>query len=157
MKSNKHFWSYLAQFFLEWEMFQKKIVEEIKTCNLCSIIFFLKSAFYEIMWKNIVQQGRPETTIWRMRIAISITKTTDTLATRNTYCFSTATMVARTRLKVSLRSPGKFDVVFPTYFRYGSRLKLLQHVGEASTVCVLTGLQVKLWTFPSSVLFINNL
>ena len=31
MKTNLHFWSYLAQFFLEWEMFQTKVVEEIKT------------------------------------------------------------------------------------------------------------------------------
>jgi hypothetical protein len=39
MKTNKHFWSYLAQFLLEWEMFQIKIVEEIKTHILCSVIF----------------------------------------------------------------------------------------------------------------------
>ena len=26
-------------------------------------------AFYEIMWKNIVERDRPEITIWRMRIA----------------------------------------------------------------------------------------
>ena len=26
-----NFWSYLAQFFLEWKMFQTKVVEEIKT------------------------------------------------------------------------------------------------------------------------------
>ena len=30
MNTNIHFWSYLAQFFLEWEMFQTKVVEEIK-------------------------------------------------------------------------------------------------------------------------------
>jgi len=31
MKTDVHFWSYLAQFFLEWEMFQTKVVEKIKT------------------------------------------------------------------------------------------------------------------------------
>jgi len=31
MKANMHVWSYLADFFLEWEMFQTKFVEEIKT------------------------------------------------------------------------------------------------------------------------------
>jgi hypothetical protein len=31
MKTNVHFWSYLAQFFLELEMFQTKAVEKIKT------------------------------------------------------------------------------------------------------------------------------
>ena len=30
MKTNINFWSYLAQFFLEWEMFQTKDVEKIK-------------------------------------------------------------------------------------------------------------------------------
>jgi hypothetical protein len=33
------FWSYLAQFFLEWEIFQTKVVEKIKTHILCSINF----------------------------------------------------------------------------------------------------------------------
>ena len=35
MKTNKHFWTYLAQFFLEWEMFRTKAVEKIKTHILC--------------------------------------------------------------------------------------------------------------------------
>ena len=30
------------------------------------------------MWKNIVKRGRPQMSIWRMRIARWITKTTDT-------------------------------------------------------------------------------
>jgi hypothetical protein len=32
------FLSYIAQFFLEWEMFQTKVVEEIKT-HMCSVFF----------------------------------------------------------------------------------------------------------------------
>jgi hypothetical protein len=31
VKTTRHFWLYLAQFFWEWEMFQTKVVEEIKT------------------------------------------------------------------------------------------------------------------------------
>jgi hypothetical protein len=31
-------------------------------------------AFYEIMWKNIVELDRPQMTIWRMRIACWIRK-----------------------------------------------------------------------------------
>jgi len=27
----------------------------------------VNDAVYEIMWKNVVQQHRPQTTIWRMR------------------------------------------------------------------------------------------
>ena len=33
---------------------------------------------YEIMWKNIVEWGRPQTTVWRMRFACWITEATDT-------------------------------------------------------------------------------
>jgi len=73
-----HLWSYLTQFFLEWEMFQTKGVDKIKTCILCSITFFKNSTIYEIMWKNIVELDRPQMTVWHMRFAYRITKTTNT-------------------------------------------------------------------------------
>ena len=45
---------------------------------LCSITFFSENrTFYEIMWKNIAERGRPQMTIWRMRIACWIPKATD--------------------------------------------------------------------------------
>jgi len=44
MKINIHFLSYLAQFFLEWEMFQIKVVEKIKMRILCSITFFFRKS-----------------------------------------------------------------------------------------------------------------
>jgi hypothetical protein len=44
-------------------MFQTKVVEEIKKHIFCPITFFLKSAFYEIMWENIVELGRPQMTV----------------------------------------------------------------------------------------------
>jgi len=37
MKTNVHFWSYLAEFFLEWEMFQTNVVEKMKTHFMLSI------------------------------------------------------------------------------------------------------------------------
>jgi hypothetical protein len=39
MKTNIYFWSYLANFFLEWEMFQTKVVEKITTHFLNSKSF----------------------------------------------------------------------------------------------------------------------
>ena len=39
---------------------------------------FENLAFYEIMWKNTVEQGWRRMTIWRMRIAYWIIKATDT-------------------------------------------------------------------------------
>jgi len=35
-------------------------------------------AVYEIMFKNVIERGRPQMTIWRMRIACWIPKATDT-------------------------------------------------------------------------------
>jgi hypothetical protein len=45
MKTNIHFWSYLAHFFLEWEIFQAKFAEKIKT-HFMFINVFSKNAFY---------------------------------------------------------------------------------------------------------------
>jgi hypothetical protein len=80
MKTNVHFRSYLAQFFLEGNIFRTKYVEEIKTNIFCSVIFpfFENRKVYEVMWKNIVEQDSPHMTIWRMRLACWITKATNT-------------------------------------------------------------------------------
>jgi hypothetical protein len=43
MKTFSHLWQYLAEFFLEWEMFQIRAVEYIKTHVLLSITFSRKS------------------------------------------------------------------------------------------------------------------
>ena len=60
-------------------MFQIKVVEKIETHLLRSIICFSEiRAVYEIMWKNITERGRPQMTIWRMRIACWISKDTNT-------------------------------------------------------------------------------
>ena len=59
VKANIQCWSYLAQFFLELEMFQTKVVEKIKTRILCSIFFFENRAVYEIMWKKECWAGQP--------------------------------------------------------------------------------------------------
>jgi spore germination cell wall hydrolase CwlJ-like protein len=44
MKTIMHFWSYLAQFSLEWEMFQTKVVEKIKT-HIFSKTYFENISF----------------------------------------------------------------------------------------------------------------
>jgi hypothetical protein len=88
-----------------------------KTHLMFGKFFFENRVVHEIMWKNIIQQ---QMTVWRMRIACWIKKATQTnthtislspslslyiyisLRTCNKYCLSTATMVAWTRLNVSL-------------------------------------------------------
>jgi hypothetical protein len=64
MKTNTHFWSCRAQFFLEWEMFHIKFVEKFKT----HILFKYCLACW-IMWKYIVEPDRPQMTIWRKSIS----------------------------------------------------------------------------------------
>jgi hypothetical protein len=69
MKTRIHFWLYLAQFFLQWEMFRKMVYRKSKYV-LYSRKFILENrAVYEIMWKSIVQSDTPRMKIWRMHIA----------------------------------------------------------------------------------------
>ena len=66
-----------------------------KTHFVFNNIFFENRAFYEIMWKNMVETGRPHMRIWYMRIVCWIPEATNT---NSQYvillAFSTATMVA---------------------------------------------------------------
>ena len=45
---------------------------------MLTTFFFENRAVYKIMWKNIVERSRPQTTIWRMRIACWITEARNT-------------------------------------------------------------------------------
>ena len=51
-----HFWSYPAHLFLEWEMFQTKAVEKIKTHIFYSITFFFRKSCR--LWDNVEQYCR---------------------------------------------------------------------------------------------------
>jgi hypothetical protein len=50
MKISIHFLSHLAEVFWEWEMFQTKVVEKMKTHILCSVTLFWK--LYHL-WDNV--------------------------------------------------------------------------------------------------------
>ena len=66
MKTDINFISHLSKFFLELEIFQTKFVEKTRTRILCSLTFFFFSenrAFYDIMWKNMLQPDRPQMTV----------------------------------------------------------------------------------------------
>jgi len=63
---------------------------------------FENSAVYEIMWKNVVQPDGLQVIIYLMRICMLDTYIyKHTLRICNTYCFSTATMVAWKRLDIT--------------------------------------------------------
>jgi hypothetical protein len=78
MNTNINFWLYLAHFSLEWKTFQTKVVEKVKTQFYIQYFFLKNRAFYEIMWKIIVEGVMPRLTTWHMRIACWITKDTNT-------------------------------------------------------------------------------
>jgi len=77
-----------------------KICREYQNTHFVFVNFFFleNRAVYEIMWKNMIDRGRPQMTIWRMRIACWINKTTNVC---DTDCFSTPTVVARTHLNIT--------------------------------------------------------
>jgi len=68
MQTYIQLWSYLAHFFWEWEMFQTKYVEKIKTRVLCSVTCFRKS---RRVWDNVekyCRAGQATVDNFRMRI-----------------------------------------------------------------------------------------
>jgi hypothetical protein len=93
---------YLAEFLLEWEMFQKTVVEKTK------IQFIFQKLCH--LWNNMEKYGTAElgqmTTLCRTD-EISVPDNwgknrTHRLRICNTYCLSTATTVARMQLKITL-------------------------------------------------------
>ena len=80
MKPTTHLFQYLAELFLEREMFQTNVADKIKTLILGSIVSSWKLC---PLWDNVEEYGRAgETTgdnkIRRMGIASWITKATNT-------------------------------------------------------------------------------
>jgi len=58
-----------------------KICEENQNTHyVFSYFFFRKWCLYEIMWKNIVERGGPQMTLWRMCISCWLPKATDKLS-----------------------------------------------------------------------------
>jgi hypothetical protein len=101
MKTNIHFLSYLARFFLEWEMFQTKLVEEFKTHIFCSVTFFSPKVV-PLMRKCGKYCRVGQATDDSVAHAFYTLDTLDTLRLCNTHWFSTATVVARTLLNVNV-------------------------------------------------------
>jgi hypothetical protein len=70
----------LAHFFLEWKMFQTKVVEKIKTYFVFNRFFFL---LFFLLWDNVgkfctARQPTDDNRIRRMRFACWIIKATNT-------------------------------------------------------------------------------
>ena len=110
MKTNIHFWSYLALFFLEWEIFQTNFVQRINIYILYSVIFFFSEnrVLNETRWTNKVEPDMPR---WQYNTAHALciqghththTQQTHTQRICNTYCCFTGTVFTRRRPIVTL-------------------------------------------------------
>ena len=49
--------------FLEWDMFQKNVVEKLKIHILYPVDFFQTCGIYEIVWKNMVEPDQMQMTV----------------------------------------------------------------------------------------------
>ena len=85
-KSNRHFtWRPIhifkisRSFRLRMRNVSDKILGKIKTHIIYSTAFFFENrTVYEIRWKNNVEQGKPQKTIWRMSVECWLPKATNT-------------------------------------------------------------------------------
>jgi hypothetical protein len=60
MKTFAQLWQYVAELFLEWEIFRMKLVEKIKTHFMLHNFLSENRAVYGIMWKNMVESERQQ-------------------------------------------------------------------------------------------------
>ena len=88
MMTNIHFWSYLGHFFSEWEIFWTECCRDNQNTHFLFNNLFPPDnrAVCEIMWKNIIESGRPQVTTWLMRIARWIPKSTNTRSEFGSLC-----------------------------------------------------------------------
>ena len=103
MKTNIHVWSYLAEFFLEWEMFLTNLVKKIETHILYSISFLLK--LYRL-WDNVEKiftagQTTDNSTA-HAHCVLDKESYRRTLRICGSYCISKPTVVTRTRLNIAM-------------------------------------------------------
>jgi hypothetical protein len=92
MKTDIHSWSYLAQFFLECEMFQTKFVEKIKAHILYSLTFYHKLCrLLDNVEKYCTAGQATDDNMAHAHFMMYSYDYTHTIC--KTYCFSTATVV----------------------------------------------------------------
>ena len=102
MKTNIHFLSYLVHFFLEGEMFQTEVIGKIKTQIICAIIFFKSCRLWNNVEKYCTARQATDDNMTHAHYMLDIYGYQNTLRICNSYCFPTATVVARTRSRVTL-------------------------------------------------------
>jgi hypothetical protein len=111
-------------------MFETSVVEKIKTHLMFSPPPPENRAVYEIMWEKCCRAGQAaDDNMADAHCTLDTWGYEYTLRICNTYCFSTATMVARTRLFVNIFT----YIAWPVYVYLGIN-KLADNLGSQ---CVL--------------------
>ena len=88
MKTNIDFFITSRSFLPRMRNVSDKSCRDIKTHILCSVTVFRKSCRLCDNVEKYCTASRPQTTMWRMRIACWVHKATYTFRLCNTYCFS---------------------------------------------------------------------
>ena len=108
MKTFSHLWQYVAELILEWEMFQTRVVQKLKTHILCSTTVSRKSCCLldtaeKSRGAREAADNKTHAPTYPRTYGPTLDHThthTHTQRICNIYCFSTATMVLWTRLNV---------------------------------------------------------
>ena len=107
MKTNINGWTYLAEFFLQWKMYHRKVVEKTQTHISSSIYIYIYIYIFKSsrLWdvKKMVEPERPQ---WQHSACAFHAgyRRIQTHVQNTKYCFYsfyTATMVTRKRLNVT--------------------------------------------------------
>jgi len=83
-------------------MIQTEFVDKIETYFTINNFFSENHGVYDVMWKRMVDQDRPQTTIQYGTCAL-LAAYRHTVRVYNNSCFCTATVVTRARLNVTLQ------------------------------------------------------
>jgi hypothetical protein len=110
MKTDIHLWSHLSRFFSEWEIFQTKVVQKIRTHILCPQIFSKIVPLRGNVEKyGITRHTSSDDKIIRRMLVACCWRLPTHSRNMHTYCFSTEIRVTRTCLNVAL---GTSSVLF---------------------------------------------
>ena len=78
MKTNTHFRSISLNYSKNEKCLRQNLQRNSKPTFYVQYLLLRNRAVYEIMWKITVKRGRPQVTIWRMRYARWVPKSTNT-------------------------------------------------------------------------------
>ena len=132
------FVSYVAQFFLEQEMFQTNAAQKIKTHFMCYVSFYEILIFYKIRWGKYgtAKQTTNDRIIQRTHCVLDNYAYKHTLRICNSYCFSTVTMVRQKRFKVTFYALCQSFLYPGTYkkIKHGHTLLCVQQARDSLSV-----------------------